>query len=71
MGSLFAAPKQAAPAPLPPLPIEEDGDEAERKRRLDALARKRRGRAGLIKTSARGLLSEVSKAQINKNLLGE
>ena len=71
MGSLFAAPKQIAPAPLPPLPVEEDGDEAERKRRLETLARKRRGRAGLIKTSDRGLLSEASDSSTSKILLGE
>lgn len=68
MGSLFSAPK--APPP-PPLPTEADGDEDERKRRLEALDRKRRGRAGLIATSPRGLLSNAGGQSTGKTLLGE
>ncbi len=69
MGSLFSAPK--APPPPPPLPTEADGDEDERKSRLEILDRKRRGRAGLIATSPRGLMSDTRYPSAGKTLLGE
>jgi len=74
MGGLFSPPSPPAPPPLAAL---DDGDD-EAKRRLDALARRRRGRAGTIATSARGvtmasrsLLSGGAVAQKRKSLLGE
>ena len=71
MGTLFSAPKPTAPPPLPPLPTDSDSDAQERKRRLDALQRKRRGRNGLITTSARGLLNKTGASSTGKTLLGE
>jgi len=53
---------------LPPLP---DPGEEDRKRRLEALNRRRRGRAGTIVTSARGLLRLSDEAPRRKSLLGE
>ena len=69
MGSLFSAPPPP-PAP-PPLPPVENLEDKERQRRQDALARKRRGRTGLITTSARGLLSKASDEASLKTRLGE
>ncbi len=55
MGGLFSAP---SPAPLPPPPSPPaDPAEDERKRRLEAIDRRRRGRAGTIATSERGVLA--------------
>jgi hypothetical protein len=48
-----------------------DTAQAERQRRLDALARQRAGRAGTIATSARGLLVTTEWAPQRKSLLGE
>ena len=70
MGGLFSNP---SPPPPPPLPVIDD-DEDETKRRLEALARRRRGRAGTIATSARGtrsLLASGATAPKRKSLLGE
>lgn len=52
MGSLFSSPSPPPPAPVivTPDPVDE-----ERKARLKALERRRRGRAGLVATSAKGL----------------
>lgn len=65
MGGFFSPP--APPAPPPP-PAAAPEDEA-RKQRLDAIARNRRGRQGLVATSDRGLLAPAENA--GKTLLGE
>ncbi|MGB0670900.1 MAG: hypothetical protein ACPGNT_05345 [Rhodospirillales bacterium] len=76
MGGFFSSP---APAPLPPLPQPEpepapdpaaEAAEAERQARIDNLERRRRGRAGTITTSDRGLLDDGS-GRSGKTLLGE
>ena len=69
MGSFLGAPKPPPPPP-PPAPLPDPAD-AERKLRLENLERRRRGRAGMIATSNRGLLSEAPVASGPKNLLGE
>lgn len=70
MGGFFS-PKTPAPAPAPP-PAAEDPDAKDRERRLEALERRRRGRAGLVRTSERGLLNETaSGAGAGKTLLGD
>jgi hypothetical protein len=68
MAALFSAPK---PQPLPPPPPLPDPAEDERRRRREALERRRRGRAGTIATSARGLLRLNDEAPRRKSLLGE
>lgn len=75
MAGLFSPPSPPAPPPLAAL---EDADREEARRRLDALARRRRGRAGTIATSARGispvtasLLADGSAGLRRKSLLGE
>lgn len=70
MGALFSPPK--APPP-PPMPVIETPDpEAERRKaRLEALARRRRGRAGTIATSTRGILKPAQRDRAPKRLLGE
>lgn len=57
MGGFFSSPS-APPLPPPPPPID-TGDE-ERKRRVDAIERRRRGRAGTIATSEKGVLDEAT-----------
>ncbi len=71
--SIFAPPSApaSAPAPLPPAPPTEDSDEIERKRRLELLARRRRGRAETVATSLKGLLRLAADAPRRKSLLGE
>ncbi len=69
MGGMFAAPK--APPPPPPPEPEIDPEEEERKKRIEAIERRRRGRAGLVHTSSRGLLGASSNEAKGKNLLGE
>lgn len=69
MAALFSAPKPPPPPP-PPLPLP-DLDEEERQRRLAAIERRRRGRAGTIATSERGLLALADGAPRRKSLLGE
>lgn len=55
MGGLFSSPP---PPPMPePTPV--DTGEEDRKRRLEAIDRRRRGRAGTIATSERGVLDAV------------
>jgi len=68
MAALFSAPK---PPPLPPPPPLPDPDADERQRRLAAIERRRRGRAGTIATSERGLLALAIDAPRRKSLLGE
>ncbi len=70
MGGFFSAPKPPPPPPPPPPPLP-DPAEDEKKRRLEILDRQRRGRAGTIATSARGLLGLTSNAPRRKSLLGE
>ena len=67
MGGLFSTPKPPAPAPLPV----DNSEEEERKKRLEAIERRRRGRAGTIETSASGLSSHGYSAAPKKKLLGE
>jgi hypothetical protein len=55
MGSLFRSPSPPPPPPMPALPTPNLEEEA-RKERLAALERRRRGRAGTITTSERGVL---------------
>lgn len=69
MAGLFSAPKPPPPPPPPP-PLPDPAEE-ERKRRLEAIERRRRGRAGTIATSERGLLSLADDAPRRKSLLGE
>jgi len=68
MGGFFSAPK---PPPIPTPPPLPDPEEEDRKRRIDSLERRRRGRAGTIATSARGLLRLGDDVPRRKSLLGE
>lgn len=61
MGSLFSP----DPPALPPEDDEEDGQE-----RSDE-ARRRRGLAGTVRTSGRGVLTPLDAASARKTLLGE
>jgi hypothetical protein len=69
MGGFFSAPKP--PPPPPPPPSLPDPAEEEKKRCLEALGRRRRGRSGTIATSARGLLELSDNTSRRKSLLGE
>jgi len=78
MGSLFSTPRPAAvSAPVTrqqATNTEDDtsSEDAARTARTEALERRRYGRASLIGTSYRGLLSDrIAKAGGGKNLLGE
>ena len=55
MGGFFSPPS-APVLPPPPPPI--DPGEEERRRRVEAIERRRRGRAGTVATSERGVLDE-------------
>jgi len=66
MGSLFRSPAPPPP-PVPALP-QPDPEEDARKERLAALERRRRGRAGTIQTSDRGVLRPPLEG---KRLLGD
>ncbi len=69
--SIFSPPSVAESAP-PALPAPpEDTDETERKRRVEMLARRRRGRAETVATSFKGLLRLAADAPRRKSLLGE
>jgi hypothetical protein len=71
MGGFLPSPS-APSAPSTPSPAPEpDLKEIERQSRLDALARKRRGLAGTVTTSPRGLLALSDWAPKRKSLLGE
>jgi hypothetical protein len=70
MGGFLPSPSPSAPSLPSPAP-EPDLKEVERQSRLDALARKRRGLAGTITTSPRGLLALSDWAPKRKSLLGE
>lgn len=68
MGGLLnspSAPPMPAPEPLP------DPGVNEQQARMDALERRRRGRAGTITTSDRGLVRTNANAPKKKTLLGE
>jgi hypothetical protein len=74
MGGLFKAPKvvgapaeAAAPAPAPA----ETAETAAAASRAEARARARRGLAGTIATSARGVLAPLPDFATRKTLLGE
>ena len=67
--SIFSPP--SAPAPLPPAPPLDDSEEIDRRRRLELLARRRRGRAETVATSLKGLLRLAADAPQRKSLLGE
>ena len=83
MGSLFRSPSPALPTPLPAAsltaltaappaaPPAADTDEIERRKRLDAIARRQRGLASTIATSPRGLLLLSDNGLQRKSLLGE
>ena len=80
MGSLFRAPSPAsAPPPLPVAPPPSqpatqppaDIDGIERRKRLEAIARRQRGLAGTVATSPRGLLLVSQDTLQRKSLLGE
>ena len=71
---IFDKPSQSAPslpAPVPKPDFKPDPEQAEREKRAEALARKRRGLAGTVTTSPRGLLSLRDWAPKRKSLLGE
>jgi len=71
MGGIFSSP---APPPPPPPPPAEDPEEKEREARLEAIARRRRGRSGTIETSAKGALAPANPAASaagGKTKLGE
>ena len=69
--SFFAPPSAPAPAPLPPPPPLDDSEEIERRRRLESLARRRRGRPETVATSLKGLLRLAADMPQRKSLLGE
>lgn len=68
MGSLLSSPS------APPMPAAEplaDYAADEAKARVDAMERRRRGRAGTVTTSDRGLVRTNEGAAQKKTLLGE
>lgn len=69
MGGFFSGP--SAPPLSPPPPVVDTAEE-ERKSRLEAIDRRRRGRPGTIATSERGVLSQsASPAPASTNALKE
>ncbi|GIX10042.1 hypothetical protein [Elioraea sp.] len=74
MGGLFRAPAPPAPtgvpATAPPAPAA-TGEEETRARRLAAIEARRRGLAGTVATSWRGVLAEALPPAGRKSLLGE
>jgi hypothetical protein len=73
MGGLINPPPPPSPkpAPAPVATSTKSVAQADRQRRLDALARQRAGRAGTIVTSPRGVLIPSDWAPERKSLLGE
>ncbi|MBL4720286.1 MAG: hypothetical protein JKY20_04025 [Alphaproteobacteria bacterium] len=72
MGGFLSAPSPTPPPPPPPLP-EAVADDPQ-KTREDQLRRRRRGRAGTVVTSQRGVLrarDDVNARLKRKTLLGE
>lgn len=68
MGGFFGG-APSAPAYTPPVAATTDPDEEARKQRQDTMARNRRGRAGMVATSERGVLAQAAAG--GKSLLGE
>jgi len=68
MGGIFSGP--SAPPPPAPAPVV-DISAVEQKARLEAMDRQRRGRAGTILTTDRGLLKTTATKPAKKSLLGE
>jgi len=68
MGGIFSAPSPPPPPPPPPPPAPVADPAVARK---ELLARRRRGRAGTIETSFRGVLRPRQPAGRPKSLLGE
>lgn len=67
MGSLLSTPSVPAPQPV----VEEEDDAAqEAEERIENLRRRRRGRAGTVKNSYRGILSETVEPDQNAENLG-
>ncbi|HTH16925.1 MAG TPA: hypothetical protein VL974_09750 [Magnetospirillum sp.] len=73
MGGFFGGGPSAPTYTPPPAPVTTDPEEEARKERLDAMARNRRGRAGMIATSDSGVLApaDSSAVRTTKTLLGE
>lgn len=79
MGGLFSAPKPVEIIPAPPVESVAEAnarnaaaaEAAAREARLRAVERARRGLAGTIATSARGVLAPLPFAAARKTLLGE
>ncbi|MBC7908763.1 MAG: hypothetical protein H7Y60_18710 [Rhodospirillaceae bacterium] len=74
MGGFFSSPSApSAPSAPPPLPAAPDPEIEARKLRLENIARNRRGRAGMVVTSERGVLEPIAPAATGagKSLLGE
>ncbi len=67
MGSLFSSP---SPPPVYTPPPATDPEAEAREARLEALARRRRGRAGTVATTERGLLTTSGEGG-GKSLLGQ
>jgi hypothetical protein len=67
MGGLFSSPEP----PPPPEPPADDPAEKEREARLEAIARRRRGREGTIETGPTGVLAEAPDQPAGKTKLGE
>lgn len=74
MGGFFGG-SAPAPAPVytPPVVTTTDPDAEVRKQREEIMARNRRGRAGMVATSERGVLDPVAAkgGGTTKSLLGE
>lgn len=71
MGGIIGGGGGSSPAPAPVVVSPTDtGEEEARKQRLENMARIRRGRAGMVATSERGVLTPLS-AGGGKSLLGE
>jgi hypothetical protein len=82
MGGLFSAPKPVAVEPAPvetrqeaaaesAARTEAAADDAAREARIRAVERARRGMAGTVVTSARGVLDPLPAFAARKSLLGE
>lgn len=69
MGGVLSAPK--APAPYIPVAEPQPQPQDDTQARVDAIERRRRGLAGTVTTSERGLLALNAGAVQKKSLLGE
>ncbi|MCR6633158.1 MAG: hypothetical protein NVV74_25690 [Magnetospirillum sp.] len=68
MGGFFGG-SPSVPSYTPPATVAADPEEEARKQRQESMARNRRGRAGMVATSERGVLTEA--VGTGKTLLGE